>query len=174
MALGHTNIPEFINGLSNPAAWINGVLSLLSNSVLATTAEVIFTRPTSPIPGKVYLISSPQTGTSPGTSGDIVIYTTSNPLSGSSLSMPDGTTIGCFTKNGTNWGRNTFAPMSTVLISTNQTVPATFDGTCILIVKSAGFTVTGAIGRTNLGLAGTILPIGVYFCYQDSTDCVIN
>lgn len=174
MTLGRTNIPEFINGLSNPAAWINGVLSLLSNSVLATTAEVIFTRPTSPIPGKVYLISSPQTGTSPGTSGDIVIYTTSNPLSGNTLSMPDGTTIGCFTKDGTSWGRNTFAPMSTVVVSSSQTVPSTFDGTCVLIVKSTGFTVTGAAGRANLGLAATALPIGVYFCYQDTTDCVIS
>lgn len=174
MPLGHTNIPEFINGLSNPAAWINGVLSLLSNSVLATTAEVIFTRPASPIPGKVYLISSPQTGTSPGTSGDIVIYTTSNPLSGNSLSMPDGTTIGCYTKNGTSWGRNTFAPMSTVLVSSNLTVPTNFDGVCVLIVKSTGFTVTGAAGRANLGLAAATLPIGVHFCYQDATECVIS
>ena len=174
MPLGRTNIPEFINGLSNPAAWINGVLSLLSNSVLATNGEVIFTRPSSPLPGKVYLISSPQTGTSPGTSGDVVIYTTSNPLSGNTLSMPDGTTIGCYTKNGASWGRNTFAPMSTVLVSSNLTVPTAFDGVCILIVKSTGFTVTGAAGRTNLGLAGTALSIGVHFCYQDSTECVIS
>lgn len=174
MALGHSNIPEFINGLSNPGAWINGILSLLSNTVLATTAEVIFTRPSSPTPGRVYLISSPQTGISPGASGDIVVYTTTNPLSGNTLTMPDGTTIGCFTKNGTTWDRNTFAPMSTVIITSSLTIPTTFDGVCILVVKSTGFTVTGASGRTNLGLAATSLPIGIHLCYQDSTDCAIS
>jgi hypothetical protein len=174
MSLGRTNNPELINGLTDPVSWINNILSLLANSVLNTQAEVIFTQPFSPTPGKIYLISSPITGTSPGTPGDLIIYTTSNPLSGQVITVSDGTVVGGFTKTTANWTRDTFSSGSTVVLTANQTVPANFNGICTIVCKTTGLVVTGAAGRTALGLAGTALPVGVYTCYQDSTHILIS
>jgi hypothetical protein len=174
MTLGQTNHPELINGITDPISWINNILSLLSNAVLNTQAEVIFTQPTTPIPGKIYLISSPLTGTVPGTPGDLVIYTTSNPLSGQAMTLAEGAVVGGFTRTSANWVRTVFSPGSIVLVTANQAAPTTFNGVCTLVCKTAGFVVSGAAGRTALGLAGTSLPVGVYTCYQDSTHFIIS
>jgi hypothetical protein len=174
MPLGRTNNPELINGLTDPISWINNILSLLADSVLNTQAEIIFTQPSPPTPGKIYLISSPLTGTIPGTPGDLIIYTTSNPLSGQVITVSDGTVVGGFTKTTANWTRDVFSSGSTVVLTANQTAPTTFNGICTIVCKTAGLVVTGAAGRTVLGLAGTALPIGVYTCYQDSTNILIN
>lgn len=174
MPLGRTNNPELINGLTDPISWTNNILSLLANSVLNTQAEVIFNQPGSPIPGKIYLISSPLTGTIPGTPGDLIIYTTSNPLSGQVITVSEGTVVGGFTKTAANWTRDTFSTGSIVLLTANQTAPTTFNGVCTVVCKISGLVVTGAAGRTVLGLAGTALPIGVYTCYQDTSHILIS
>jgi hypothetical protein len=176
MALGHTNHPELITGLTNPVSWINVILSLLSNTVLASQAKRILTTPSTPTAGQIYLIGSPQTGTPAGIPGDIVVYTTSLNTSGNSITMPDGTVVGSYVKNGSDWTRDLFANMATRVFTTSTTitVPTAFDGTCFIVTKTTGVTINSTGSRTDLGLAGTSLAVGVYTLHQDATHLIIS
>jgi hypothetical protein len=170
------NLPFFSNGLTTPSDWVNQYMSLFSFLTAYPQVELIFTTPTPIVPGKVYLIGSPQTGVSPGTSGDAIVYLTTSNLSAVPLnSLPVNTVIGGYTKSGANWNRGIFTNGGIFVASASGslTLPTTFDGVCTLVVNNTGVTVVQAAGRTGSGKINTVLPIGVYQVFQNGLIAVI-
>jgi hypothetical protein len=170
------NLPFFSNGLTTPSDWVNQYMSLFSFLTAYPQIELIFTTPTTIIPGKIYLIGSPQTGVSPGTSGDAIVYLTASSLSAVPLnSIPVNTVIGGYTKSGANWTRDIFTNGGTFVTSASGilTLPTNFDGICTLVVNNTGVTVVPAAERVGSGRMSTVLPTGVYQVFQNGLIAVI-
>jgi hypothetical protein len=170
------NLPVFTNGLTSASDWINQYISLFSYLTAYPQVELIFTTPATIVPGKIYLIGTPQTGTSPGTSGDVVVYLTTSPLSAVPLiGLANGTVIGSYTKLGTNWVRSTIADGGLLVATAAGTItlPATFDGVCTIVTTVPGVIIAPGTGRTGVGLINTSLAVGVYQVFQNLSVAVI-
>ena len=170
--IGYLNLPLFTNSLTSPSTWINQVLAALSYATVNNTAEALTAAPSIIIPGKLYLIRVGFSGANPG---DAIVYLDNTAASAIVLSFPDNVVFAGYTKNSSDWIRNIFSNGGTIILNTAGAypLPTTFNGLCNVIVTTTGVSVITTGSRTSLGKIATVLPVGVYNCYQDSDVAVI-
>jgi hypothetical protein len=168
--IGNTTHPSYVSGVTNSDSWINQILDF--QSYLSTGVPLLITTlPGSIIAGQVYLIG---TGSTYGTPGDVVVFLTNLSTSAIAITPPIGFKVANFVKITGGWLDTTFVFPATSV--TTFTIPTTLSGFAdIVILGTAGVTISSTGGRTDGGLMGTsITTVGVYRVYQDATNTVLS